>query len=705
MSIVRLSVVGDCLIRVDDVSIDPSSTHLFALLLVLALDNGRRIPRSELQRLLFAEDVLTPRASHNLRQLLYRIRRLGVSLEETGTGLRLAIGSVSPLEEQLRSGDLGACEDLTAASVAFLPSYCPRLPQPFLEWLDRKRDYAENVIRTTLCAVMARQLELHAWKAAHRVGSVLKSLDPFSADAIEVMAEALTMMGRRAEALSLLASFDCGEPAGVPAYHSLRPLRARIARLPDIKADNILRGRHECLSHLEMEWTKLGGDGARRVALVGNAGIGKTRVAEAFAARVRLLGAHVSRYTCDVSSSEQPLGLFSDLLPEFRAMRGSIGASPEHTAALDRLRPASGISAIPAHSDMSVEAVRAQLQHALIDLLEAVSDEKPLLLIIDDAHFLDSVSTNIVRTLCTRENSARLLILLCVRRSHVASPVLEPVKRGVLHILDPLPLDSSRQIVLDIAGAECPASHVDWCVSQAAGNPFYLRTLASQRFVDASVVPFDIRALASNAYSSLSSNARSVLETCLLLGRLASLERVCRICAVEGSDLIAALRELETLELIQFSDGMLSGPHALLHEALSALVPTSVMGLLHRRIAALLESECASVDDDFALAWAAARNWLAAGDRQSAAELVTRCAKRVARLGEPGAAVALLTEVMDTSLPAQLHVTLIEELMRYAEAAGSQAVVVFPHECRQVVYAAFVIACSDASCCSYSTGL
>ncbi|MDQ2666785.1 MAG: ATP-binding protein, partial [Gemmatimonadota bacterium] len=667
MTILRPSLLGDCVIHVGDASVDPSSTHLFALLLTLTLHSERRTHRSELQRILFAPDIEPQQASHNLRQLLYRARRLGIVVDETAVGLRLASGSVVAYEEQLNALTSGECEQLDGASITFLPSYYPQLPNAFHEWLDCQRAQADNIIRTSLRVASTRLRDTHSWNAVHRVSSILLTLDPHSEETVAVVAESLAMLSRRDEALLLIASFGArsGQP-GSPA-DSLRALRARIVRLGNVKPEVILRGRDECFAYLDAEWAKIGGDGARRAALVGAAGVGKTRIGEAFATRISLRGGRVTRYTCTPASSHQPLGLFSDILPELRRLRGSIGASPDYASALDRLRPMAAPAGMDGLFDISVEAVRTQVQRALIDLLEAVSDERPLLLLVDDAQYLDPVSIDVVRALCAKPNTAQLLVLVCIRRSHLGSSLLEQAKRGNAYVLEPLSPDDSRQIVLDVAGIHCAQEHITWCVSQAAGNPYYLHTLASQRFSDSGQVPFDIRSLASSAYSSLSASARSVLDTCLLLGRLASINRVTRVAAVADPELLLALRELEAVELLQFKGGLLSGPHALLQDALRALIPSSVAALLHTRIATQLEHECAVEHYMFPIAWAAAQSWLAAGEPHHAAHLVRQCARQAALVGEPTAATSLLSVIVDASLPPALHAELLDELMAYAE--------------------------------------
>ena len=77
--------------------------------------------------------------------------------------------------------------------------------------------------------------------------------------------------------------------------------------------------------------------------------------------------------------------------------------------------------------------------------------------------------------------------------------------------------------------------------------------------------------------------------------------------------MIAALRALEEHDLIHSVNGVLSGPHALLHDALRALIPSSIAALLHRRIALTLQSECIQEGHAPSFALMAARSWLAAG--------------------------------------------------------------------------------------------
>ena len=85
MTQVRLSIVGDSVIEIERHPVTPASSHLFGLLLLLTLREGKPISRQELQRVL--AEAKAPR--HNLRQLLYRLRRMGLLFEDHAVGLTL----------------------------------------------------------------------------------------------------------------------------------------------------------------------------------------------------------------------------------------------------------------------------------------------------------------------------------------------------------------------------------------------------------------------------------------------------------------------------------------------------------------------------------------------------------------------------------------------------------------------------------------
>ena len=678
MGQIRLNIVGDCSIEVDGRCLTPTSTHMFALVLLLSIERHFHFSRSELQALLFGEDTAPRLVSHRLRQLLYRLRQLGVEVDDRPSGISLNGVEVTDPLSRMRERSRETRARLDQGAIAVLPSYSPKLSSGFSDWLDRTKDSLTGQIRSLLLGDLRAFRASHDWSHLSSAACTAQVLDPWNEEIAIARAEALEMLGRRTEALTVLDLFRDGSDGGSVASAESRHLKSRILRSPVVRREGILRGRAVCMSSLENEWHRSSVGGARLSVLVGVAGLGKTRAANDFAAMLALGSGRVIYYRCDRQSQLSPLSLFSHLLPELRAMRGSLGAAPQYVGTLDLLRPTLEAAPSTMPLGLTIEILRAELQAALVDMLEAVSSEQRILLVVDDAHFLDSASCATLQILSTSVNSAALLVLACCRPGGSTQFLLERGERSASHVLAPLGEEDSQQLFREfVADRPVNEQEVNWCVNQSAGNPFYLRALA-QHHVNASgnrTPPVDVHSLAASSYFALDPATRLVLDSCIFLGRFATLFRVGAVAALGEMQLISSLRHMEEQGLVSLVGNSVRGPHSLLHDAIRDLVPLTVAALLHGRIARLLADECRSKEYSTTLALAAADSWIAAGDANAALNLIQRCASEVAAIGEPAAAADLLSRMKRSDLPPAIRIALLDDLVAYAEAGGSRVLV------------------------------
>jgi DNA-binding SARP family transcriptional activator/tetratricopeptide (TPR) repeat protein len=663
MSDIRLHLFGEASIQIGDEVIGPAAPHLFALLLLLTLAPADGVSRQELREFLFGRTEERA-ASQRLRQLLYRLRQLGVELCDTAGGA-LRVGNAVVEVVAASSDDTGP--------LRALPHYRPRLPKAFLAWLEQTRERLEQRTQTQLVRELREAHRRQDWSKASGLATVVLAADPLNEEVAAAGVEARAMLGKRDEALELADRFVREVEGDEPAAAAMRRLRARIAKTSPARREGTLRGREECLQLLADQW-ELAAEGSGRVCLVvGPAGMGKTRVAETFAAKVRLGGGRVVTYRCDRQVSQHPLALFSAILPELQALPGSLGVSPEHRATLERLAPSTAAPAAESLGSMIVEARRTELQHALLDLLEAISAERPVLLVVDDAHLLDEASSEVLRTLADSEGGVAILMAGFSRPRGDGNSRLANSRRTTLYVLPPLSDADAHDLLLEMCTGRPPtAEQAAWTLTQAKGNPFYVHALASATNEEGTL-PMHVRSMATFAYFALSPQARTVLECCLLLETLATLSRVRLAGGIDDHALLSALRELEEADLVRLDGTHLRGPHAILDEVMRQLIPASVAALLHVRIAESLAAECASGGYAMALAWAAVQSWLAAGNPQAAVSLACRTAREAAELGEPHAGAELLSRVPRSALPSDCQRQLLYDLSQLANAACSQS--------------------------------
>jgi DNA-binding SARP family transcriptional activator len=303
--------IGECSIRVGDTEITPAAPHLFGLMLALTLDPRDVWTRRGLAELLFAG---TPeeQSSHRLRQLLYRLRAVGVAITEQADGL---LGLANPIGDVCTLSAEKALQDANGRPAGVLAHYAPRLPTQFLDWLDTRRETLQQALTARRVAELRAARERQDWSLVARLAAALQQDDLLNEELVAVAAEANAMLGERDAALETIDQFVRESEDGLSAWPRLKRMRARILATRIPKREGTLRGRSECLAFLNDQWERAtGGDGGRACAVFGPPGMGKSRVGETFASAIRLAGGQVLTHRCDEQNRQSPLALFARLV-------------------------------------------------------------------------------------------------------------------------------------------------------------------------------------------------------------------------------------------------------------------------------------------------------------------------------------------------------------------------------------------------------
>src|SRR4029079_1447697 len=99
---------------------------------------------------------------------------------------------------------------------------------------------------------------------------------------------------------------------------------------------------------------------------------------------------------CRPSFVNRPLSVFIELAPLLRSLPGAIGCSPDTLQFLERLTRHEP-SQVEKRVDTEPGWVYGGIQRALFDMVEAVAHEAPLLVQIEDIHWLDAASEDLLR--------------------------------------------------------------------------------------------------------------------------------------------------------------------------------------------------------------------------------------------------------------------------------------------------------------------
>jgi DNA-binding CsgD family transcriptional regulator len=338
------------------------------------------------------------------------------------------------------------------------------------------------------------------------------------------------------------------------------------------------------------------------VALVsGDAGVGKTRLVS----EVTRLAA--GRGFTVLSGQCAELGDSVPYLPLADALRGAAQSTGVRDAlssrpALSRLLPEGGEGPI-ADSDRSGLA-RQQMFGGVLGLLAELAAAAPVLLVLEDLHWADASTRDLVTFLSRMLHRERVALIGSYRtddlhRRHPLRPVVAELLRlpSVIPV-DLAPLDPSAlaEHLTATAPGRIDATELNDIVTRAEGNAYYAEELLAASVtsdpLQHSTLPAGLAALLLNRVEQLSDAAQQVLRAAAVAGRKADDELVRALSGLEAAEYEGAVREAVTHQLLvpHGTEGYVFR-HALLREAVYADLLPGERTRLHATMCSLLADE------------------------------------------------------------------------------------------------------------------
>ncbi|HET8623135.1 MAG TPA: AAA family ATPase [Gemmatimonadales bacterium] len=615
-----------------------------ALLTFLILEPGPH-SREQLAALLWGEhDDEAARAS--LRQALVQLRAavgdaLGVTRSSVGVERPIACDALKFLAAAERDPEAAVGYDATR----FLEGLTIRHSPTFDDWAAETR--RKLVARWTGAhgALARAAMERWDWRQAIAHAEAWLQAEPASEDGARLLVEAVYLSGDRAAALARFAAYrkrllaDEGIEPGRSILQLVRRIEAdvsgrtprpvtaeRLGRLPSLQGP--LVGRSAEMDVLARAWNAVR-RGQGRVALVeGEAGVGKTRLVDELLRRVVAEGGLALRGRNDDAQAALPYGLVVQIVTQAMGAAGLGGTDPEWLAELSRLVPdlRRRFPGLPeATSATSADARR--LSEAMSQMLLAVSSEQSVVIALDDLHWADAESCNLIHAVVRRLEQAPVLWCATLTLGELTrdapaarlSRALRARPYAAAVTLSPLAEEDVWEMIRELGHIRLPTGGRRFAArlhDVTGGNPFYiielLRTLFAQGWIAADTTSGEWLAAPADGGSSEMVMAPTVHDA--IAERIESLPRdlydLLITIALAGSgcrpDLLSHVHGISRLRAATMADGLVERylvaeedgayrpAHPIISRVVSQGLTTSRRREVHRTIARALELLAAS---------------------------------------------------------------------------------------------------------------
>ena len=327
-------------------------------------------------------------------------------------------------------------------------------------------------------------------------------------------------------------------------------------------------GRADELGSLELVLDELDRGRPAAIELEGEPGIGKTRLLRELRARAEAREHLVLSGSASELERDLPFSVFVDALDEYVA-----SLEPARLATLDDRSREELANVFPSlaepgrREDVGTQHERYRTHRAVRALLECLAVSRPLVLVLDDLHWADPASVELLGTLLHRPPASAVLLSLAFRSRQVPDRLATPLERaeraaGLIRIeLGALTRAEARELL----GEGVEDAEASLLYDESGGNPFYLEQLArwsaratppdpAETSSTGWVVPAPVAASLREELTMLPDHVRRVLEGAAVAGDPFEPELAAAAADTSEAAAMLAVDGLLELDLIRTTD-------------------------------------------------------------------------------------------------------------------------------------------------------
>jgi class 3 adenylate cyclase/tetratricopeptide (TPR) repeat protein len=382
-------------------------------------------------------------------------------------------------------------------------------------------------------------------------------------------------------------------------------------------------GRSGQLAALELELANtLKGDG-RVIGVVGEAGIGKSRLCFEFAENCRRKGIRVYEGRVLAHGRATPFQPVLELLRDIFGIRVKDTVEVSRRRVIDRFEAISSSertllvlleflgladAARPAPK-LDPRTLKIELLDLVRTLVHAGPRDTATVVLIEDLHWIDAASEEFVEALADAVVGTTTLLVVNFRPGFVAAFTQRSHYRQI--VMPPLVSEQAERLLREQFGEDPSLALLSRnIIERAQGNPFFLEELVNtivergdfvgergayrlKGKIDTVPLPATVQAVVAARIDHLEEVAKQVLETASVIGRLVAIAILEPVAALPHEELAEAIFHLRRAELLYdlppYDQGLLAFRHPLIQEVAYAMQLRSRLVVLHAAVAKVIE--------------------------------------------------------------------------------------------------------------------
>ena len=483
--------------------------------------------------------------------------------------------------------------------------------EPYADWAEPARSETRDLLRRARRSGWSAALVSGDHESAIGFARSSTEDDELDEEAWRALMTAYHRSGRTATAIDVYDRLrtHLAEEMGVdpaPETQALHMLMLRNQPLPDLDApaapiettfDPSFVGRAEELEWLVSRWEEAARAATSFTLIVGEAGIGKTRLASEAAKVVRTTGGRVVQTRCYEAERSLFLQPLADVVRSL-ALTGNPDTlrelAGEWAPNLSALVPEIDLVLRPhSYQPSTPEIERRRTFEAIASLLQKTSVRTPLMLLLDDLHNAGSSTLEWLHFGFRRLTGARVMFLATLRadEGHEAETHLHDV--GERLDVGPLPRDAVAQLAASAGAPDLTQS----ILARTSGHTlFVVETLrALIEGADQNEVPESLLAAVLGRVERTGAQCEEQLRVGAVLGSAFELPLVAQMLEITSEEAASNARRALDARLLVESESMFEFANDLIRDALYRTTPGPILIARHRRAAVLLEGRPESV--------------------------------------------------------------------------------------------------------------